>query len=88
MSRNQSDIDAVQRDSQAQRPALVLHEGGADTSPDTDTPTQAADDTVNFEKRGRHAAEVGPDSTSVEIAEIRDRYEGLSDKKWWQRRKE
>ena len=88
MSSNQSDIDAVQRDSQAQRPAFVLHEGGAAASPDADTPPQEADDTANLEKRGRHAAEATRDSTMFEIASIRDRYEGLSDKKWWQRRKE
>lgn len=85
MSSSQSDPDAVQGDGQAQRPTFVLHEGGAATSPDGETPTQGVEDTVNFQKRGRHAAESAGDST---IAEIRDRYEGLSDKKWWQRRKE
>jgi len=85
MSSGQSDLDAVQGDGQAQRPTFVLHEGGADTSPDAETPTQVAEGTVDFEKRGRHSAEAVRDST---IAEIRDRYEGLSDKKWWQRSKE
>lgn len=84
MSSSQSDLDAVQGDGQAERPTFVLHEGGAGTSLDGDTPSQA-EDTVDFNKRGRHAAEAARDST---IAEIRDRYEGLSDKKWWQRRKE
>lgn len=39
-----------------------------------------------LEKEGREAAEVDRDETLAELAEIRAQYEGLRDKKWWQRK--
>lgn len=40
---------------------------------------------AEFEKQGRHEAEVERDATMIEVAEIRAKYEGVKDKKWWQR---